>query len=131
MTPLVAFARLIDKRAIAALHFLFHHAAPADAMVGQLAIPLVVVERHLTFFQVLLRRLGLAPRFAAFQFVGFAFAVGVPGIEEFARVATLRLAIASRCGLNICFGEFACVFSDAPVRPEFRFAAPNLRIEID
>src|ERR1051325_6469184 len=91
---LVTVASFIDERAIATLHFLFNHAAPADAMVSQLAIPLVVIERDLAGFQILLRRVGFAPRLAAVQFIELALCVGVPRIEQFTGVAALRLAIA-------------------------------------
>src|SRR6476620_4718572 len=89
----VALAGIIDEIAAAALHLLFDHATPTDAMIDQLAVPLVVIESNLALFESLFGRLAITKGFAAVQLVEFAFAFGVPGIEQFARVASLGLAI--------------------------------------
>ena len=89
----MAFARFIDKVAAAMLHFLFHHATPADAMIGQLAVPLVVVERDFAFFQILLRTSPSLQASLPSSSSNSPSAFGVPGIEQFARVAPLRLSI--------------------------------------
>ena len=59
-------------------------------MIDQLAVPLVIVERDFTVFQILFSRLAFAPCLAAFQFIEFAVSFGVPGVEEFARIAGLN-----------------------------------------
>src|SRR5262245_52254118 len=68
----VSLPRVVNERAIAALHFLFNHAAPADAMIRQLAVPFIVIERDLAFFQALLWRFAFTPGFAAIEFIKLA-----------------------------------------------------------
>src|SRR5207245_180899 len=81
----VSLARLLDECLVAALHAFLNHAAPADAVVSKLAIPLVVVESNLALFQNLLGSLGFEPAFSAVDFVRFAFSVWiVPGAEKIA-----------------------------------------------
>src|SRR6185437_16689959 len=80
--------------AVAMLHLLLDHAAPAEPMIGQLAVPLVVVVGHFTFTERLLGRLGFGPCVSASEFVRIAFLRRiVPRIEQLARVTTLRLPI--------------------------------------
>src|SRR6185369_10759184 len=83
---LVSFLRVFDEVAIAMLHFLLDDATPAESMICQFAIPLVVVERDFTFREHLLRRVALGPRFGAHQIVRLTFHRRiVPGIEQLAR----------------------------------------------
>src|SRR2546423_3661099 len=105
----VAVTRLIDERSVAALHLLFDHATPTDAMIGQLAIPLVVIKSHLTRFEILFRSFAFAPSLSAVKLIKLAFRFRVPGIEQLACVATLRLAIAFTLGQHF-FSKFARVF---------------------
>src|ERR1041384_5544253 len=94
---------------VAALHFLFNHATPPDAMIRQLAIPFVVIECDFAFFQTLLRSFAFAPGFAAVELVEFAFSFCIPRIEQFARVTALRLAVAFALREHL-FGQFAGIF---------------------
>src|SRR5215213_6001552 len=76
------------------LHFLLDHTAPAETMIRQLTIPLVVVVCHFTFSEDLLGRLGFGPCFSAGELVRIAFLRWiVPRIEQLARITTLRLTI--------------------------------------
>src|SRR5262245_5439323 len=63
-------------------------------MVRELAVPFVVVECDLAFFESLFRRFAFAPGFAAVKFVELPFGFSVPSVEQFARVAPLWLAVA-------------------------------------
>src|ERR1051325_8959202 len=66
-------------------------------MVGQFAIPLVIVVRHLAWFDCLFGKFAFAPAFGAGQLIRFAGIVGfVPGGEQLARVAALWLATTGR-----------------------------------
>ena len=102
-------ARVIDKGPVAALHALFDHAAPGDAMIHQLAVPFVVVESNFAGFQVLFGNFTFTPGLAALKFVEFTFSVGVPRIEKLARVAPLRLSIRFALSAHL-FGELTCIF---------------------
>ena len=57
----VTLARVVDEIAAAALHFLFDYATPADSMIYQFAVPLVIIESDLALFESLLRRFAFAP----------------------------------------------------------------------
>ena len=69
---LVPLFRLIDKAAVAVLHLLLDNATPAKAMIGQLAIPLIVVVRNFSFREDLLRRLSFRPCFRAGELIRIA-----------------------------------------------------------
>jgi len=97
----ITLARFVNEFAIAALHFLFNHTTPPDTMIRQLAIPFVVIEGDFAFLQTLLRRFSFAPRFAAVEFVEFAFGLRVPRIEKFARITALWLAIGISLGEHL------------------------------
>ena len=76
----VALASFLDKSPIAMLHALFNHPAPAQTVIGQLPVPLVIVVSHLAFFNRLLRQIGFGPGLRARQFIRLAFLFGiVPG----------------------------------------------------
>src|SRR2546426_9514577 len=88
----ISLAGIVDKRAIATLHFLFNDAAPGDPMVSQLAIPLVIIECNFAGLEILFGNFSLAPGLAAVQFVKFTFGIGVPRIEKLAGIAALGFA---------------------------------------
>src|SRR6188474_1082259 len=90
----MAFTSLIHERAISMLHSFLDYATPTKAMIRQLSVPLVVVVSDLAFEQLEFGAFALSPHFAALEFIGFPLRVRVgPRIEEFARIASLRLAL--------------------------------------
>src|SRR6185295_11544230 len=90
----VPLACLLDKLAIAVFHLFLNHAAPTQTMVRQFAVPLVVVISNLALFDCLFWKLAFGPAFGAGKFIGFTFAVWiVPGTEQIARVAALRILL--------------------------------------
>src|ERR1043165_7167415 len=88
---LVSLFRLIDKVTIAMLHLFLDDATPAQPVIGQFAIPLVVVVSNFAFREDLLRSFSFGPAFGASEFVRFAFRRRIiPGVEQLARITTLR-----------------------------------------
>ena len=129
ITPLWRSRVCSTNSAIAMLHAFFDHAAPAQAMIGQLAIPLVVVVSHFAFFNRLLRQFGFGPGFGAREFVRLAFAVGiVPGVEKLARVAPLRLSF-RRPAVEAFRRDRVFVFDSRKALPAFQVPEPNRRWE--
>ena len=79
-----------DKGAVAELDLLFDHAAPADAVIVQLAVPFVVGKGDVVRLKSLLGHLALRPRLRALQFVRLALIVeAVPCVEQVRNVLGL------------------------------------------
>ena len=109
----VAVTRLVDKRAISMLDLFFDHAAPAESMIGELAVPLIVIVGHFTIFQVLFRALSLYPGFGTLELVGVSLrARVVPGVKEFARIAPLRFKIAGAGFESFAVALFSASLAD-------------------
>src|SRR6266545_6644602 len=90
----VALARLFDENLIAMLDAFFDYAAPANTMISQLAIPLVIVVSDFALLDRLLRKLRLRPGLSAGEFIRFALAIGIiPGIEKLTGIAPLWVPI--------------------------------------
>src|SRR5689334_17466806 len=75
-------------------YLLLDHATPTETMIGQLAVPLVVVVSHFTLSEHLLGRHGFGPCVSAGKLAGLTFLRWiVPRTKQFARITTLGLTI--------------------------------------
>src|SRR2546423_10362022 len=105
----VTFARVVDKLAAAAVHFLCDHATPRHSMIDQLSILFVVIVGSFTGFEILFGALAIGPGFAAVKLVEFTFAFGIPRVEKLARIPALRPSFSFAFGKHL-FGRAVLIF---------------------